>query len=129
MRIVRWWVLGLCLSVQGCVSGYGGCLFVAPVKHTLTGQVHFRSYPAPDGIDNVPILVLDHTAYVYSPAQSFSCLPADELQLEGISEFPENVAEKSHVSVNGTLSGAVSSHEHTRFVMKVITLLPVNQSH
>ena len=129
MRIVRWWVLGLCLSVQGCVSGYGGCLFVAPVKHTLTGQVHFRSYPAPDGIDNVPILVLDHTAYIYSPAQSFSCQPADELQLVGISEFPQNVVENSHVNVQGKLFGATSSHDHTRFLMNVITLLPDNVAH
>lgn len=129
MKISRWLVLGLCVSFAGCVSGYGGCLFVAPVKHTLTGRVDFRSFPAPDGVDNVPILVLDHTAYIYSPAQSFSCLPADELQLEGISEFPENVVENSRVSVNGTVYSAVSSHHHTRFLMKVITLLPVNASH
>jgi hypothetical protein len=99
---------------------------VAPFKHTLTGRVHFRTYPMPDGIDEVPILALDHTAYLYSPAQTFSCLAADELQLEGISEFPESIVEGSHVSVQGTLFSAVSSHQHTHFLMNVITLLPVN---
>ncbi len=120
----RFFALGICLAIGGCVHGYGGCLFVQPVKHTLSGRVHFHTYPAADGLDNVPILVLDHTAYVYSPAQSFLCLPADELQLTGISEFPQNIVENSHVSVHGTLSAAVSSREHTRFVMDVITLLP-----
>ncbi len=121
-------LLGICLMFGGCVHGYGACLFVQPVKHTLSGRVHFRSYPAADGIDNVPILVLDHTAYVYSPAQSFLCLPADELQLTGISEFPQNVVDNSHVSVQGTLFAAVSSRQHTRFVMDVITLLPDNSA-
>jgi len=102
---------------------------MAPVKHTLTGRVHFRSYPAADGIDNVPVLALDHTAYMYSPSQSFSCLPADELQLVGVSEFPQNIVENSLVSVQGTLFGAASTHDHTRFLMNVITMLPVNAAH
>ena len=99
---------------------------MAPVKHTLTGRVHFRTYPMADGIDKVPMLVLDHTAYIYSPAQSFPCLPADELQLVGVSEFPQNIVEGSHVSVQGGLFSAVSSNQHTRFLMNVITLLPDN---
>jgi hypothetical protein len=129
MSIWRICVLGICLVCAGCVPGYGGCLFMAPVKHTLTGRVHFRSYPAGDGIDNVPVLALDRTAYLYSPSQSFSCLAADELQLVGVSEFPQNVVENSLVSVNGTLFGAASGHEHTRFLMNVITLLPINSAH
>lgn len=120
---------GLCLASAGCVSGYGGCLFLSPVKHTLTGHVHFRSYPSPEGIDNVPVLVLDRTAYIYSPAQSFQCLPADELQLVGVSEFPQNVVENSHVIVHGGLFGATSSDQHERFLMNVITLFPVNTAH
>ena len=128
MRMSRLFVLVICLAFVGCVHGYGGCLFVQPVKHTLTGRVHFRSYPGADGIDNVPILVLDHTAYVYSPAQSFLCQPADELQLTGISEFPQNIVENSRVSVQGSLFAAVSSRQHTRFMMNVITLLPDNSS-
>jgi hypothetical protein len=126
MRILRLWILAACAAAAGCVSGYGGCLFMAPVKHTLTGRVHFRSYPAADGVDEVPVLTLDHTAYLYSPAQSFSCLPADELQLVGISEFPQNIVEDSRVSVEGTLFGAASSHQHTRFLMNVITMLPAS---
>ncbi len=126
MRILRLWVLVACAAAAGCVSGYGGCLWVAPFKHTLSGRVHFRSFPMPDGIDEVPILALDHTAYLYSPAQSFSCLPADELQLVGISEFPQSIVEGSHVSVQGSLFSAVSSQQHTHFLMNVITLLPAN---
>jgi len=129
MRLPRLFAVGFCLALAGCVHGYGGCLFVAPVKHTLSGRVHFRSYPAPDGIDNVPVLALDHMAYVYSPAQSLLCQAADELQLEGISEFPQNIVENSHVSVQGTVYAAVSSNQHTRFVMNVITLLPDNPTH
>jgi len=102
---------------------------MAPVKHTLTGRVHFRSYPARDGIDNVAVLALDRMAYLYSPSQSFSCLPTDELQLVGISEFPQNIVENSLVSVQGTLFGATSAHDHTRFLMHVITMLPVNAVH
>jgi hypothetical protein len=119
-------LLAAALGAAGCVHGYGGCLWTQPVKHTLTGRVHFRSYPTPDGIDNVPVLALDRTAYLYSPAQSFLCQPADELQLVGISEFPRNVVENSHVSVQGKLYGAASSHDHTAFLMDVITLLPDN---
>jgi hypothetical protein len=122
-------ILGACFAFAGCVHGYGGCLFLQPVKHTLTGRVHFRTYPAPDGIDDVPVLVLDHTAYLYSPTQSLSCLPASELQLVGVSEFPQNIVENSHVSVQGRLFGAASTHDHTRFLMNVITLLPDNTTH
>ena len=129
MNIWRFCILSYCLACAGCVTGYGGCLFMAPVKHTLTGRVHFRSYPAGDGIDNVPVLALDQMAYLYSPSQSFSCLPADELQLVGISEFPQNIVENSLVSVQGTLFGATSAHDHTRFLMHVITMLPVNAAH
>ena len=124
MRLWRWIIIGTCLAATGCVHGYGACLFTQPVKHTLTGRVAFRTYPMQDGVDHVPILVLDRTAYVYSPAQSFQCQPANELQLVGISEFPQNVVENSHVSAQGKIFGATSAHDHTRFLMNVITLLP-----
>ena len=127
-EISDWSVLGLCLACAGCVSGYGGCLFVAPVKHTLTGRVHFRSYPAPDGDRQCAVLVLDHTAYIYSPAQSFSVPAGRRIAARGISEFPQNVVENSHVSVQRHLFAAVSSDQHTRFLMNVITLFPVNTS-
>jgi hypothetical protein len=118
--------MGVCLAVTGCVHGYGACLWIQPVKHTLTGRVHFRTYPAPDGVDTVPVLTLDRIAYLYSPAQSFSCQAVDELQLVGVSEFPQSVMENSRVSVQGKLFGAASSHDHTPFLMNVITLLPDN---
>jgi hypothetical protein len=121
-------VIGISLAAVGCVHGYGGCLWTQPVKHTVSGRVHFRSYPTSDGVDNVPVLTLDREIYIYSPAQSFMCQSADQLQLVGISEFPENVVEDSHVSVQGRLYAGVSSHDHTNFLMNVITLLPDNVS-
>jgi hypothetical protein len=119
-------VIAISFAAVGCVHGYGGCLWTQPVKHTLSGRVHFRSYPTSDGMDNVPVLTLDHEIYVYSPAQSFMCQSTDQLQLVGISEFPENVVEDSHVSVQGRLFAGTSSHDHTNFLMNVITLLPDN---
>jgi hypothetical protein len=124
MRIARFGVLAAVLALWGCVHGYG-CLFLQPVKHTLTGRIHFRSFPAADGMDNVPVLVLDQTAYVYSPAHSYQCMSATDVQLVGVSEFPENVIEGSHVSVDGALFESTSSHEYTRFLMRATTLLPL----
>ena len=40
-------------------------------------------------LDNVPVLALDQTAYVYAPAQSHLCLSANDVQLVGIAEFPQ----------------------------------------
>lgn len=122
----RWAIVCACLAAAGCVHGYGGCLWVQPVKHTLSGRVQFRTYPTDTGVDNVPILVLDKTAYLYAPAQSLMCQSADELQLVGVSEFPQSVVENSHVSAQGNLFSAASAHDHTRFLMNVITLLPDN---
>ena len=119
-------VIAISFAAAGCVHGYGACLWTQPVKHTLAGRVHFRSYPTPDGMDNVPVLTLDHEIYIYSPAQSFMCQSTDQLQLVGISEFPESIVEDSHVSVQGRLFAGTSSHDHTNFLMNVITLLPDN---
>lgn len=127
MKVSRLWILGVLVALTGCVHGYG-CLFLQPVKHTLTGRIHFKTYPAADGMDNVPILVLDRTAYVYSPAHSYQCLSATDIQLVGVSEFPENVIEDSRVSVDGKLFESTSAHEYTRFLMNVTTLLPLNKS-
>jgi hypothetical protein len=127
MKVFRWWILGVLVALSGCVHGYG-CLFLQPVKHTLTGRIHFKTYPAADGMDNVPILVLDRTAYVYSPAHSYQCLSATDIQLVGVSEFPENVIEDSRVSVDGKLFESTSAHEYTRFLMNVTTLLPLNKN-
>ena len=129
MRYWRWSFIGACLGLSGCVIGYGPCLFQQPVKNTLTGRVHFRDYPAANGVDNVPVLVLDKTAYVYAPAQSIHCLPANDVQLVGVAEFPQNVIENSHVSVDGVLFQAGSSRQHTPFVMNVTTILPISAGH
>jgi hypothetical protein len=108
MNISRSWFFGRAVALAaltalaGCVHG-SGCLFLQPIKHTLTGRIHFRSFPAPDGMDNVPILVLDRTVYVYSPAHSYQCMSATDVQLVGVSEFPENVIENSQVSAQGSL--------------------------
>jgi hypothetical protein len=129
MRIWRGSLLGACLGLSGCVIGYGPCLFQQPVKNSLTGHVHFRDYPAPDGLDNVPVLSLDRTAYIYAPAQSHHCLAANDLQLVGVAEFPPNVIENSHVTVNGVLFQAGSGRQHTPFLMNVTTILPIPARH
>jgi hypothetical protein len=125
MRMWAWALAGACVGLSGCVIGYGPCLFLQPVKHTLTGHVHFRDYPSADGMDNVPVLSLDQTAYIYAPAQSHHCLSANDVQLEGVAEFPPNVIENSHVNVEGKLFQAGSGRQHTPFLMNVITILPI----
>jgi hypothetical protein len=129
MRISRWPFIGVYLGLSGCVFGYGPCLFQQPVKNTLTGHVHFRDYPAPDGMDNVPVLALDRTAYVYAPAESHLCLPANDVQLVGVAEFPRDVIENSHVTAEGTLFQAASPRQHTEFLMNVRTILPIAPAH
>ena len=129
MRFWRTCCIGASLALSGCVIGYGPCLFQQPVKNTLAGRVHFREYPSADGMDSVPVLALDRTAYVYAPAQSHLCLPANDVQLVGVSEFPQNVIENSHVSVDGVLFQAGSGRQHTAFVMNVTTILPMAAPH
>jgi hypothetical protein len=113
-----------CAALSGCVVGYGYCLFTQPFKHDLSGVVHFHDYPAPDGIDNVSILALDTTAYVYSPAQSTKCLPVNEVQMVGLAEFPRDVGENTHVTVHGSLFEATNSRQHTDFLLNVTSILP-----
>jgi len=111
-------------ALSGCVLGYGPCLILQPVKHSFSGVVHFREYPAPDGIDTVSILALDTTDYVYAPAQSLRCLPANELQMIGLAEFPKDVGENTHVDVTGTLFEATNSRQHTAFMLNVLGISP-----
>jgi len=129
MGIERLAFLSACLGLSGCVIGYGPCLFQQPVKNTLTGHVHFRDYPAADGVDNVPVLSLDRTAYIYAPAQSHHCLSANDVQLVGVAEFPRDVIENTHVAVDGVLFQAGSGRQHTPFLMDVTTILPVAAPH
>lgn len=118
-------VLVAALALSGCVAGHH-CLFIEPLKSTLTGKLHFRSYSAPDGVDRVPVLALDRTAYVYSPAHSQSCLIVNDVQLVGWSEFPPDIDEGAHIVVNGSLFEAASPHQHTGFLLNVNTIVPVD---
>jgi hypothetical protein len=111
--------------LSGCVLGSGPCLWLQPFKHTLVGRVHFRDFAAADGVDNVPILLLDKTAYVYAPAQSHSCLLANDMQLTGIAEFPRDIGENTHVTVVGKLLEAAPRAQHTQFVIDVTSILAV----
>jgi hypothetical protein len=123
----RFWLSIGVVFLSGCVHGYG-CLLEEPIKHTLTGRVHFRAFPAADGVDHVPVLVLDHTAYVYAPAHSYQCLAATDMQLVGVSEFPESVIEDSRVSVEGSIFESTAAHEYTRFLINVGQLLPLKSA-
>jgi hypothetical protein len=120
----RFWVASLVVFLSACVHGYG-CLLEQPIKHTLTGRVHFRAFPAADGVDHVPVLVLDHTAYIYAPAHGYQCLAATDMQLVGVSEFPESVIEDSRVSVEGSVFESTAPREYTRFLLNVAQLLPL----
>jgi hypothetical protein len=125
--IKKWRLLGvgMTLTLSGCVIGGGPCLWLAPVKHEFSGHVHFRDFPNADGIDNVPVLVLDKTSYIYTPNHSHQCLAANDVQLVGVSEFPQNVGENSHVNIRGSVFEAGSANQHTRFLINVLTIAPV----
>jgi hypothetical protein len=126
MKISALIVICSCIVLSGCVLGSGACLFQQPFKHRLVGTIHFRSYPAGDGIDHVPVLSLDQTAYIYAPAMSHLCLPANDLQLVGWSEFPPDIAENTRIEVEGSVFQAASMHQHTPFLMTVRNILPVS---
>ncbi|MGO8975532.1 MAG: hypothetical protein ACLP0B_17155 [Steroidobacteraceae bacterium] len=125
MRTSALIAIGSCIALSGCVFGSGACLFQQPFKHTLVGTIHFRSYPAGDGIDHVPILSLDETAYIYAPANSHLCLAANDLQLVGWSEFPPDIAENTRIEVEGSIFQAASMHQHTPFLLTVRNILPI----
>jgi hypothetical protein len=123
-RNCRWLFVGASIILSGCVVGGGPCLWLQ-VKHTFRGQLHFREFPGKGGIDTVAILALDKTEYVYAPPQSFQCLAANDVQLVGVSEFPRDVGENSHIIVEGELLQGVEDGQHTRLVIKVISVAPV----
>ena len=125
MRIWRAAGMVLALASSGCVVGSGPCLWLAPVKHTFTGTVHFRDFPATNGVDNVPILILDQTAYIYTPNHKQQCLAANDVQLIGVAEFHDNVGEKSHVKVKGSVSEEASAGQYTRFSINVVSIQPI----
>jgi hypothetical protein len=119
---------GLYMLLSGCVIGSGPCLWLQ-VRHDFTGHVHFREFPRSDGVDTVPILILDKTQYMYAPPQSFHCLAANDVQLIGMTEFPDSIGENTHVIVDGKMIEGVTSDQHTRFVINVISILPLRPKH
>jgi hypothetical protein len=115
--------IGLCVMLSGCVIGSGPCLWLQ-VRHDFTGHVHFREFPRSDGVDTVPILILDKTQYMYAPPQSFHCLPASDVQLVGVTELPDSIGEGTHVIVDGKMIEGVAKGQYTGFVIQVISVLP-----
>jgi hypothetical protein len=120
--------LGLTVALSGCVIGSGPCLWLQ-VGHDFSGHVHFREFPNTDGVDTVPILILDKTQYVYAPPQSFHCLAANDVQLIGMTEFPDSIGENTHVLVQGKVLEGVARGQYTRFVVQVISILPDERRH
>jgi hypothetical protein len=126
LRLVA--AIGLCMVLSGCVIGSGPCLWLQ-VRHDFVGRVHFREFPRSDGVDTVPILILDKTQYMYAPPQSFHCLPANDLQLVGMTEFPDRIDEGSHVVVEGKVLEGVANGQYTHFVIQVDSILPYRPRH
>lgn len=125
MRTMRLMIsAALFALMSGCVIGSGPCLWLQ-VRHDFVGRVHFRQFPRSDGVDTVPILILDKTQYIYAPPQSFHCLAANDVQLAGMTEFPSSIGENSHVIVDGKMIEGVTPDEHTRFIIDVIGILPL----
>jgi hypothetical protein len=124
MRHVRTLIcMALSMALCGCVIGSGPCLWLQ-VRHDFIGRVHFREFPRSDGVDTVPILILDKTQYMYAPPQSFQCLAANDVQLVGLTEFPDSIGENTHVVVDGKMIEGVANGQYTRFVIDVIGILP-----
>jgi hypothetical protein len=110
------------VSLQGCVLGYGRCKFTAPVKTSLTGHLHFREYRDDNTLDRAPILTLDKTEYIYAPSLGKQCQSVLELQLQPLTDLPDNIADGAHVTVQGTIVQANQRGQHTRFVFSVATV-------
>ena len=124
MKYVRTLICMACsMALCGCVIGSGPCLWLQ-VRHDFVGRVHFREFPRSDGVDNVPILILDKTQYMYAPPQSFQCLAANDVQLVGLTEFPDSIGENTHVVVDGKMIEGVANGQYTRCVIDVIGILP-----
>ena len=129
IRILRLAIgAGIVVALSGCVIGSGPCLWLQ-VKHDFSGRVHFREFPRADGVDTVPILVLDKTQYIYAPPQSLHCLAANDVQLIGVTEFPDSIGENSHITVNGRVLEGVARGQYTRFVIQVNSALPIGRPH
>ncbi|NNM61520.1 MAG: hypothetical protein HKM03_05070 [Steroidobacteraceae bacterium] len=119
------WMLAVCAALSGCVMGYGRCLFLSPLRVSLTGTLHFRSYEVGGEVERVAVLSTDHSQYVYAPAESHLCRMADEFQLSGWSDYSTDLREGSRVSVAGSLIQATSPHQHTHFLIRLRSIEPL----
>jgi len=124
MNISKSWILGALVALSVACTG-PVCLFLQPIKHTLTGRVHFRSFRRPTASITCRCWCSTGPSYVYSPAHSYQCMSATDVQLVGVSEFPESIIENSRVTAQGSLFESTSAHQYTRFLMNVTTLLPL----
>ena len=59
----------------------------------------------------------------------FTACAANDVQLVGMSEFPERIDEGSHVIVDGKVLEGVAAGQHTRFVIDVVSILPLKDKH
>jgi hypothetical protein len=125
---LRLMIFAMSMVLSGCVIGSGPCLWLQ-VRHDFTGRVHFRDFPHSGGVDTVPILILDKTQYVYAPPQSLQCLAANDVQLIGLTEFPDSIGEDTHVIVDGKMIEGVAAGQYTSFVIDVISVLPAPRTH
>ncbi len=114
--------LVVCAALSGCVVGYGPCLFLSPVRVSLTGTMHFRTYKVGDEIERVAVLTSDRSEYVYAPAQSHLCLMAEDFQLAGWDDYPTDLVDGTRIAVRGGLIEASTPHQHTRFLLKIRNL-------
>ncbi|MDE2304330.1 MAG: hypothetical protein KGL34_02135 [Gammaproteobacteria bacterium] len=117
------------LALGGCVIGYGRCLLLSPMRVSLTGTLHFRTYEI-DGLpERVAVLQADSSQYIYAPAQSRQCEMASNFQLTGWSDYPPDLVEGSRITVHGSLLQSTSVHQHSRFILKLRRLerLPAAQ--
>ncbi len=127
-RVIGIGVMGMCIVLSGCVVGSGPCLWLQ-ARHDFVGHIHFREFPRSDGVDTAPILILDKTQYMYAPPQSFQCLPANDVQIVGMTEFPDSIGEGTHVVVNGKMLEGVAAGQYTRFVIDAGGILPIPPEH
>lgn len=111
-----------CAALSGCVLGYGHCLFLSPMRVSLTGTMHFRTYKVGEEIERVAVLTSDRSEYIYAPAQSHLCMMAGDFQLVGWDEYPADLVDGTRVAVRGSLLQGASPHQHTRFLLRIRNL-------
>lgn len=106
----------VCLSLAGCVAGYGRCLFLQPARSTLTGRIELAA--------QYPRLELDETAYIYAPATSSQCTAVRAVELVSSGAAMEKIPDGSRVTVRGTLFEDAGDRHATRFAIEVIDVVP-----